>query len=408
MDAMAIPHSKTLRERRAKNMKETREILHKQEARKHYELQDATFGLQGEDEDVSQQLAQQEADENPIEYEGDEDEKQKKKKEESGHERKKESDDEDLDMKPDPSISRSLSSTPSPSPPPPMHYLIEDGKFDKYSYMFEDKRGDQNGWEKEPIPPSQISTVRAVLVMEDDREIELGFYEHEAPATVKHILDCFRAGLYESDDFFRIDKGFVAQIADVTRRRLGVPDELQTLANRKVPGEFKFQNFPGKKIRMMGHYLLDHTVGVLSMARFDDPDSGTSSFSIMLGDSPHLNDQYTIFGEVTRGLDVVQSWQDVEVEKKGIFVIPKKRIEIKKTYLLHDEKKKFGRISHQRNHQSKSEPPASESQNHHSASPTGSAGDAHADLEDMSHDDMKELVKHLRGELHKTRQKLLP
>ena len=39
-----------------------------------------------------------------------------------------------------------------------------------------------------------------------------------------------------------------------------------------------------------------HTLGVLSMGRFDDPNSGTSSFSILLGDAPHLDMQYTIFG----------------------------------------------------------------------------------------------------------------
>jgi len=40
-----------------------------------------------------------------------------------------------------------------------------------------------------------------------------------------------------------------------------------------------------------------HTEGVLSMGRFDDPNSGKSSFSILLGAAPHLDNQYTIFGK---------------------------------------------------------------------------------------------------------------
>lgn len=39
-----------------------------------------------------------------------------------------------------------------------------------------------------------------------------------------------------------------------------------------------------------------HHLGVLSMGRYEDPNSGTSSFSILLGDAPHLDMQYTIFG----------------------------------------------------------------------------------------------------------------
>lgn len=45
--------------------------------------------------------------------------------------------------------------------------------------------------------------------------------------------------------------------------------------------------------------------GTLSMARFDDPDSGTSSFSILLGNATHLNSKYTIFGAMLDGDDVL-------------------------------------------------------------------------------------------------------
>ena len=48
---------------------------------------------------------------------------------------------------------------------------------------------------------------------------------------------------------------------------------------------------------------LKHTRGVLSMARFMDPDSAGSQFFIMVADSPHLDGQYAAFGKVTEGMD---------------------------------------------------------------------------------------------------------
>jgi hypothetical protein len=51
-----------------------------------------------------------------------------------------------------------------------------------------------------------------------------------------------------------------------------------------------------KKVPLEVHPDVRHTAGVMSMGRFDDPDSGTSSFSILLGEAPHLDNQYTIFG----------------------------------------------------------------------------------------------------------------
>ncbi|MBI1800100.1 MAG: peptidylprolyl isomerase, partial [Chloroflexi bacterium] len=48
-----------------------------------------------------------------------------------------------------------------------------------------------------------------------------------------------------------------------------------------------------------------HTAGILSMARTNDPNSAGSQFFIMLGTAPHLDNQYTVFGKVFEGMDVV-------------------------------------------------------------------------------------------------------
>ena len=467
-----IPHARTKAEAREKSEKLMMAQRRQAQLKKMNEKEDADANLvDGGDLDASAALDQAELDENPIEYEGDEGAAKVARDEvddidsglglsadeldragedltTTGYARKKLSaedrdawnkarHDEQNDGR---KRERGEKTGDDDAIPEGMHFMFEETNLQKANHEFdveEQHRMRASGWENEPLPASEVSDYRAVLVMADDREIELGFYEKEAPMTVKHILDCFRAGLYETDDFFRVDKGFVAQVADVTRRRLGVPEELRELAQTRVHGEFRLQNFPNKPETIRGHYMLDHTVGRLSMARFQDPDSATSSFSIMLGDSPHLNDQYTIFGEVTRGLDVVQGWQDLPTEKKGIFVVPKERIEIKRTYILHDPaKRRIGRKTYGHAGRAPEPPAAAAAANqrprhssphaphapHSSSSQGGRAArapggapaggrapaDAHADLEDMSHDDMKELVKHLRGELHKTRQKLLP
>lgn len=61
---------------------------------------------------------------------------------------------------------------------------------------------------------------------------------------------------------------------------------------------------------------LRHQRGILSMARFNDPDSGTSSFSILLGDAPHLDKQYAVFGRVASGLEVLSKLEALETRKE--------------------------------------------------------------------------------------------
>ena len=65
------------------------------------------------------------------------------------------------------------------------------------------------------------------------------------------------------------------------------------VASKKLPGEFSND--------------VKHTFGTLSMGRYDDPNSATSSFSILLGDAPHLDGQYAIFGRITRGEAALQA-----------------------------------------------------------------------------------------------------
>jgi cyclophilin family peptidyl-prolyl cis-trans isomerase len=129
-------------------------------------------------------------------------------------------------------------------------------------------------------------------------EIVLGFYPSVAPVTVEHILKLVRMGGCErpqaaaraplalclrslvtapppsladnTNEIFRVDKGFVAQVQGVDGgRRAPMSKALRTVARRNVPDEFSTE--------------LTHKRGMLSMGKFDEPNTGTSSFSMVLG-----------------------------------------------------------------------------------------------------------------------------
>ena len=145
--------------------------------------------------------------------------------------------------------------------------------------------------------------------------IELAFFSDVAPITARHILENFKRGNYDTNHFFRVDRGFVAQVAAVDGGRAAPMDPYQLeVARKTVPGEFQMD--------------VKHTRGILSMGRYDDPDSGTSSFSILLGDAPHLDGQYTVFGKIISGDETLRAMETAPTRREGIFVMPKERIEI--------------------------------------------------------------------------------
>jgi Cyclophilin type peptidyl-prolyl cis-trans isomerase/CLD len=100
---------------------------------------------------------------------------------------------------------------------------------------------------------------------------------------VRHMLTLFRSGCFNSNHFFRVDKGFVAQTADVVS---GSMARLSPMQRREAIKTVPLEVVDG----------VQHHEGTLSMARSSDPNSGTSSFSVLLGAAPHLNMQYTVFG----------------------------------------------------------------------------------------------------------------
>ncbi|XP_052881667.1 peptidyl-prolyl cis-trans isomerase CYP23 isoform X2 [Gossypium arboreum] len=122
---------------------------------------------------------------------------------------------------------------------------------------------------------------------------------------------------------FQVDRGFVAQVADVASGRSAPMNEEQRKeAEKTIVGEFSD---------------VKHVRGILSMGRYSDPDSAQSSFSILLGDAPHLDGQYAIFGKVTKGDETLRKLEELPTRREGIFVMPVERVTILSSYYYDTE-----------------------------------------------------------------------
>ena len=113
--------------------------------------------------------------------------------------------------------------------------------------------------------------------------IELQLDPKVAPGHVNSFVFLAREGFYNGVPFHRVIPGFMIQGGDPTGTGTGGP-------GYKVKAEFN---------------KTKHTRGVLSMARTNDPNSAGSQFFIMHADAPVLDNQYTAFGKVTSGIEVV-------------------------------------------------------------------------------------------------------
>ena len=102
-------------------------------------------------------------------------------------------------------------------------------------------------------------------------------------------------GLYKGTEIHRVVPGFVIQGGSIATRKLR-PTRADMVYVQPLKGEFSNRK---------------HIRGVVSMARGDDPDSGLDSFFIVLSPSPGLDGNYSVFGEVVRGIETVDGISQV-------------------------------------------------------------------------------------------------
>ena len=116
-------------------------------------------------------------------------------------------------------------------------------------------------------------------------DIVFDFYPDHAPGTVAAFIKLARAKFYDGLNFHRVEPGFVIQGGCPTGDGTGGPGY-----NLKA----EFNDRP-------------HVLGTVSMARAASPNSAGSQFYICLGDARFLDKQYTVFGQVTSGIEAVKS-----------------------------------------------------------------------------------------------------
>ena len=152
-----------------------------------------------------------------------------------------------------------------------------------------------NADEKKPMN----STNEVAVIKTSEGEMIAEFWPDVAPNTVENFKKLARSGFYDGTVFHRIVKGFMIQGGDPLTKdpakesRYGTGDP-----GYKIKAEFNDHS---------------HERGVLSMARSSDPDSAGSQFFICLANVSRLDHQYTTFGKLIKGDDVLGKIGDIEV-----------------------------------------------------------------------------------------------
>jgi dolichyl-diphosphooligosaccharide--protein glycosyltransferase len=145
----------------------------------------------------------------------------------------------------------------------------------------------------EPEPTTDMTTSNEIAVINTGQgNIEIEFFPNAAPNHVKNFIDLAKSGFYDGTLFHRIAPGFVIQGGD--------PNTKGDDSDRNTWG----QGGPDTTLKAEFNDI-PHERGIVSMARSTNPDSAGSQFFIVLKDSNFLDGQYTVFGRVTSGMDVV-------------------------------------------------------------------------------------------------------
>ena len=153
-----------------------------------------------------------------------------------------------------------------------------------------------------------------------DGDVKIELFTDVAPNHVKRIQELANDGKYDNVVFHRVIDGFMAQTGDVKF------------------GNSSSENFDLKRSGMGGSDLPDlkeefsnlpHERGTLSMARSQDPNSANSQFFICFKAASFLDRQYTVFGKVIEGMDLVDKIKRGDENNNGSVSNPDKIISFK-------------------------------------------------------------------------------
>lgn len=154
----------------------------------------------------------------------------------------------------------------------------------------------------ETTPKSSANEVAVIKTSEGDMVVQ--FWTDAAGNTVDNFKKLARQGFFDGTTFHRIVKGFMIQGGDPNSKDPAKEDSYgQGGPGYNVKAEFNSHS---------------HDRGVISMARGPDPDSAGSQFFICLAPVHRLDHQYTTFGKLIKGQDVLDKIGDIPVTRNSM------------------------------------------------------------------------------------------
>lgn len=159
--------------------------------------------------------------------------------------------------------------------------------------------------------PDSIASLEVCLLKTNYGDMQFRFFEDVAPLTITKFKNLVKDGFYDSLKFYRVVKDHVIQAGD------GGENNISTV-------QAEFNQYP-------------HVTGTVGLARSQDPNSGSTEFYICLVPRPHLDEEYTVFGQLMEGYDVLEKIGNTEIvehyvgeDNKIAFHTPKEPVIIKK------------------------------------------------------------------------------
>lgn len=170
------------------------------------------------------------------------------------------------------------------------------------------KNSDKNYAEEEVIPDN-VNLDNLLLMELKDGVVVIELYPDKAPWHVYRVKLLTANGFYDGLTFHRVIKNFMAQTGDPTGTGMG--------GSQYGPLRSEFND-------------LKHIRGIVSMARSSDVNSANSQFFIVTAKkAPHLDNQYTIFGKVIKGMDLIDNIKVGDNTNNGMVKDPDKIIKMK-------------------------------------------------------------------------------
>jgi len=170
------------------------------------------------------------------------------------------------------------------------------------------------------ITNQSIAQENIMILKLKDGDVKIELYEDIAPNHVKRIKELADNGKYDNVVFHRVIDGFMAQTGDV---KFGNSDSDDFDLRRAGMGG---SDLPDLKQEFSS---VPHERGTLSMARSSDPDSANSQFFICFKAAPFLDRQYTVFGKVLDGMELVDKIKRGDDGNNGAVSDPDKIISFK-------------------------------------------------------------------------------